>query len=150
MPQSYARLYVHIIFSTRQRQRLIKKAWSSKLYEYIAGVARRRDSDLILAGAVEDHVHLLISLSRETTVSDLVRDIKAASSHWIHENIANAQEFAWQAGYAAFSVSHSALPGVKQYIADQEEHHRTRTFREELILFFEKHGIEFNEEYLNA
>lgn len=150
MPQSYARLYVHIIFSTRQRKRWIKSDWAPRLYEYFSGTVRRRDSELILAGGVEDHVHLLISLSREATVSDVVRDVKTASSHWIHENIQGANLFAWQNGYSAFSVSHSAVPDVKKYIANQEEHHQTRTYREELIAFFEKHAIEFREEYLDA
>ena len=150
MPQSYARLYVHIIFSTRQRKRWIEQAWAPRLYEYFSGIVRRRDSELILAGGVEDHVHLLVSLSREATVSDVVRDVKAASSSWVHENVPGASLFAWQNGYSAFSVSHSALQDVKQYIASQEEHHRSRTFHEELIAFFRKHGIEFREEYLDA
>lgn len=150
MPQSYARLYVHIIFSTRQRKRWIEQAWAPRLHEYFAGTIRRRDSDLILAGGVEDHVHLLVSLSREVSVADLVRDIKAASSNWVHENIQGANLFAWQNGYSAFSVSHSAVQNVKNYIADQREHHRSRTFREELMAFFEKHEIEFREEHLDA
>ena len=150
MPQSYARLCVHVIFSTRQRKRWINREWAPRLYEYFAGTLRKGASDLILAGGVEDHVHLLISLSREASVADVVRDVKAASSSWIHENVANAKLFAWQSGYSAFSVSHSKLTDVKKYITNQEEHHRSRTFRDELKTFFEKHGIEFNEEYLDA
>ncbi|MFN3149231.1 IS200/IS605 family transposase [Bremerella sp.] len=150
MPQSYARLYVHVVFSTRKRRRWIRSEWAPRLYEYFAGVLRRRDSELILAGGVEDHIHLLISLSRETSVAEIVRDVKAASSNWIHEHIHEADLFAWQHGYSAFSVSHSALADVKNYIANQEEHHRTRTYLEELKAFFNKHEIEFREEYLDA
>ncbi len=150
MPQSYARLYVHIIFSTRQRKTWINHEWAPRLYEYFAGTLRNRDCELMLAGGVEDHVHLLISMSREASVADVVRDVKAASSSWIHENVHDAKLFAWQSGYSAFSVSHSALPDVKKYITNQEEHHRTRTFRDELMTFFEKHEIEFKEEYLDA
>ncbi|WP_315853339.1 IS200/IS605 family transposase [Bremerella alba] len=150
MPQSYARLYVHIIFSTRQRKRWIQREWAPRLYEYFAGTIRRRNSDLVLAGGVEDHVHLLVSLSREACVADVVRDVKAASSSWVHENIREASLFAWQNGYSAFSVSHSALPDVKNYIANQEDHHQTWTFREKLIAFFARHEIEFQEEYLDA
>lgn len=148
MPQSYARLYVHLVFGTKLRQRTIKREWAPRLYEYIAGVLRKRDSHLILGGGVEDHVHLLVSLSREAKLSEVVRDVKSASSGWIHENINGEKTFAWQAGYAAFSVSQSSLEDVKNYIANQEEHHQTRTYREELKAFLVKHGIEFKEEYL--
>lgn len=103
---------------------------------------------MILGGGVEDHVHLLVSLSREESLSDVVRDVKSASSGWIHETIHGEKMFAWQAGYAAFSVSQSSLEGVRNYIANQEEHHRTRTFHDELKMFLMKHGIEFKEEYL--
>ncbi len=148
MPQSYARLYVHIIFGTKQRQRSIKREWASRLYEYIAGVLRKQGCHLILGGGTEDHVHLLVSLSREESLSYVVRDVKSASSGWIHENIKGEKMFAWQAGYAAFSVSQSSLEAVKNYIASQEEHHRTQTYRDELKVFLTKHGIEFKEEYL--
>lgn len=83
-------------------------------------------------------------------MAEVVRDIKSASSNWVHENIPHASLFAWQNGYAAFSVSHSSLPEVSRYIVQQEEHHQTRTFRDELKAFFAKHDIEYREEYLDA
>jgi len=105
---------------------------------------------LLLAGGVEDHVHFLVSLSREVSLSKIVRDVKAESKSWIHENIAYSSLFAWQSGYSAFSVSHSALQDVKNGIDNQEETHRSQTFREELMAYFAKHGIEFREENLDA
>ncbi|MFA8018687.1 transposase [Bremerella cremea] len=121
-----------------------------RLYEYIAGILKRRKCFLILGGGIEDHVHLLISLSREASVAEVVRDVKAGSSGWIHKTIADARLFAWQDGYSAFSVSKSALEDVKNYIANQEEHHRVCSFHDELIAFLNKHDVEYNEDYIEG
>ncbi|RCS44619.1 IS200/IS605 family transposase [Bremerella cremea] len=148
MPQSFAGVYVHLIFSTKKRQRWIDAAWAPRLQEYLGGILRERKCELLAAGGVEDHIHLLISLSREITLAALVRDVKSISSHWVHQCIAESQEFAWQQGYSVFSVSQSALDDVKRYIAQQAEHHRQRSFRDELLMFLEKHGIPFDERYM--
>ena len=148
MPQSFAGVYLHLIFSTKNRERSIHAEWAPRLYEYIGGILRERKCQLLTVGGVEDHLHLLVSLSREITLATLVRDVKSVSSHWVHQNIAGSQEFAWQQGYAVFSVSQSALDDVKTYIADQVTHHRRRTFQEELLIFLEKHGMSYDERYL--
>ncbi|PQO46341.1 IS200/IS605 family transposase [Blastopirellula marina] len=114
MPQSFAGVYLHLIFSTKNRECSIRTEWAPRLYEYIGGILRDRKCQLLAAGGVEDHVHLLVSLSREITLSSLVRDIKSVSSHWVHQNMTGSQEFAWQQGYAVFSVSQSALVHVKK------------------------------------
>ena len=100
------------------------------------------------AGGMPDHVHLLVSLSRESSVSDTLRQIKGGSSKWIHETFPDLGGFAWQAGYAAFAVSYSHIETVKQYIATQAEHHRTVTFQEEYLEFLRAQHFEFDERYL--
>jgi len=148
MPQSFARVYIHLVFSTKNRERMINKEWAPRLNEYLVGILRQRKCELLIAGGIEDHVHLLISMSREIAISDLVRDVKSISSHWVHTTIPGSREFAWQQGYSVFSVSQSGLEDVKRYIATQEEHHQKRTFREELLMFLEKHGVEYDERYM--
>jgi REP element-mobilizing transposase RayT len=147
MPQSLAALYCHIIFSTKNRVPEIDPIWQDRLYSYIGGTLRSHQCVLMAAGGVADHVHLLVSLSRTITVADAVRDIKANSSRWIHENFPDHKTFAWQSGYGAFSVSHSHLDQVRAYLAKQAEHHRSKTFQEEFRAFLAKYEIEYDERY---
>ena len=148
MPQSYAALYCHIIFSTKNREPLIPGELQSRLYAYMGGVLRKEGDVLLAAGGMPDHVHLLASLTRQASVAEVVRVVKANSSGWIHETFPPMSNFAWQNGYGAFSVSASAVPAVKRYLAEQEEHHRTRTFQEEFVEFLRRHGIDYDERYL--
>ncbi|MEX0793759.1 MAG: IS200/IS605 family transposase [Pirellulaceae bacterium] len=148
MPQSFACLYVHLIFSTKNRRPWIEEGWFPELKKYFAGTLRGQGSKLIDCDGVADHVHLLFSQSKQVSLSDLTRDLKANSSGWIHREYPQLKEFAWQSGYAAFSVSYSGIPDVQRYIANQREHHRTRSFREELVAFLEKHHVEYDERYL--
>src|SRR5436190_2730694 len=133
MPQSFAAMYAHIIFSTKNREPSIDVSWQPNLYKYIGGIAKNNDFVLLGAGGVADHIHLLISIGRGLSIADLVRLVKSNSSKWVHENFPGNSSFAWQAGYGAFSVSRSQLPSVKEYLAGQEEHHRRRTFKEEFL-----------------
>lgn len=148
MPQSFASLHCHIIFSTKDRAPLITAAVQPRLYEYIGGIARSHECCLVAAGGIADHVHLLVSLSREIAVAQAVRVIKANSCKWIHETFPEHIDFAWQAGYGAFAVSYSQVPTVREYLAGQEEHHKRRTFKEEFIEFLRRHNIEYDERYL--
>ena len=148
MPQSFASLHCHIVFSTKNRLPSIDGEWQARLYEYIGGILRKEKCVLSAAGGMPDHVHLLVSLSREIAVADLVRLIKANSSKWVHETFPTSRAFAWQAGYGAFSVSHSNRDAVKKYIAGQAAHHRVRTFQEEFIEFLKRHDIEYDEKYI--
>jgi putative transposase len=148
MPQSFAALYCHIIFSTKHREPLISREVQPRLFAYIGGGLRDEGNVLLAAGGMPDHVHLLVSLKRQTSVAEVVRLVKANSSGWVHQTIPELRGFAWQNGYGAFSVSTSALPAVKHYLAGQEEHHRTRTFQEEFVEFLKKHEIEYDERYL--
>ncbi|MBI1247718.1 IS200/IS605 family transposase [bacterium] len=148
MPQSFASLYVHLIFSTKNRESWIADDWSMRLYEYISGTLRNKGCHLIIGGGMTDHIHLLVSMSRDVSLVDLVRDIKANASRWVHDSIVGCSSFAWQAGYAAFSVSQSAIPDVRAYIENQKEHHRTRSFQEEFIAFLQKHNVEYDPRYV--
>jgi len=139
---------VHFVFSTKHHEKWLIPEIKGKLFSYIGGIARENGFKLIKGGGIEDHVHLLVSLSATISISNAVKYIKGGSSRWIHENYKNMQSFAWQEGYGAFSVSISQLEKTIKYIANQEEHHRHKTFREEIIEFLKFHGIVFNEKYL--
>jgi putative transposase len=148
MPSSYLSLHYHFIFSTKGRSPTIHPSMAQRLYDYIGGIVREIGGTLLAAGGMPDHVHLLCRLPATKSLADVLRDIKASSSKWIHDEFPALREFAWQTGYGAFTVSLSGLKDVKQYIADQEEHHRERTFQEEFVRFLRTHGIEYNEKYL--
>jgi putative transposase len=148
MPQSFACLHCHIIFSTKNREPLILPDWAPRLHEYLGGILRSKGNLLVAAGGMSDHLHLLISLGRETAVSDCVRDVKSNSAHWIHQTFSNLLGFAWQAGYGAFAVSLSQRDIVKKYIANQKEHHRIHTFQEEFLEFLKRHELKYDERYV--
>jgi putative transposase len=148
MPQSFASLNYHLIFSTKNRQYLLNDDLLNRLYSYIGGILRAENGALTAAGGMPDHVHLLVSLGRESSLSDILRQIKGSSSRWIHETFPDRQGFAWQSGYAAFAVSYSHIDRVKRYLESQSEHHRTVTFQEEFRAFLERHQIKFDERYL--
>jgi REP element-mobilizing transposase RayT len=146
MPQSLSAVYIHLIWSTKDRAPLIPDPITLDLYSYIGGIARNEKCVSLATGGMPDHIHLLVCLSRETAIAELVRTMKAASSKWMHDH--GHHDFQWQAGYGAFSVSRSNLDEVRAYIARQKEHHREMSFREEYLAFLKRHGIEFDERYL--
>jgi putative transposase len=148
MPQSFAAVHLHIVFSTKHRESHITPELSPRLHEYLGGTVRGTGSILLTSGGMPDHVHLLIGLGREVTIADLVRTAKAGSSRWVHETFPDHPGFAWQAGYGAFAVSHDRLPAVRGYIANQAEHHRVKSFQEEYREFLRVHGIEWDERYV--
>jgi len=139
--------FVHVVFSTKDRQPLIVPELTPRLYAYLGGIARHNECSLVAAGGIEDHIHVLLTLHPSHALADLVRDLKSNSSRWMHEEGGIAR-FAWQSGYAAFSVSRSNLNAVGTYIDTQREHHARRTFKEELVEFLERHGVEYDERYI--
>ena len=145
---SFTHLAYHIVFSTKYRGRTIHNEFQPRLYEYLGGVIRSRKGHLIEIGGVEDHVHILANLSPKFAVSDVVRDIKANGSKWINDQSLCAGKFEWQKGYAAFAVSCSNVETVRNYLRNQREHHRIRTFQEEYVAMLNRHGIPFHPEYL--
>jgi len=125
-----------------------RRQWRHRLHEYLGGTVRGLGGSPEIIGGVADHVHLLVALKATHCLADFVRELKKASSVWVHEERKLAG-FAWQEGYAAFTVSATTRDAVREYIARQEEHHRGRTFRDELVQMLKKAGIEYNERYLD-
>jgi len=148
MPQSYTCLHYHLVFSTKHRAPLITPDMRPRLWEYLGGTVRGLKGIPIQVGGTEDHVHLLVTLRQEPALADFSRELKAGSSRWVHDTFPATRGFAWQAGYGAFTVSHSALEAVKAYILNQAEHHKTMTFQDEFRAMLVRHGIEFDEKYL--
>ncbi|MBI2805113.1 MAG: IS200/IS605 family transposase [Planctomycetes bacterium] len=148
MPQSLAAIYIHLIFSTKNRAPLIRPELEEELHMYHAGILRNLDSPLLCTGGTEDHVHVLFRLGRKIDVAKIVEKVKAGSSKWIKTKGAEYHDFYWQSGYGAFSIGQSGIGGVKKYIANQKEHHRTRTFQEEFREFLNRYEIAFDERYV--
>jgi REP element-mobilizing transposase RayT len=148
MPQSFICLHAHITFSTKNREPLITAEFAPRLFEYIGGICRGEGNALVGAGGTPDHVHLLVSLGKQASASDLVRDVKSNSSGWIHDEFPQLRGFAWQAGYGAFGVSFSQLDPVRAYLARQEEHHRGRSFQEEFLAFLKRHRLPYDERHI--
>ena len=134
MSSTHAALHYHLVFGTKHQQPIIDREWRDRLHAYLGGCVRSLDGVATAVGGVSDHVHLLVSLRTTHHLPEVLRDIKRHTSAWVHEEIGE-RAFAWQDGYGAFTVSPSMLDTVRRYIGRQEEHHRTRTFREEYVDF---------------
>lgn len=147
MGSTYLSLYYHLVFSTKNREAMIDPSWRSRLHEYMAGTINGLKGIPLAINGVEDHVHLLVRLKATHCLANVLRELKMASSVWVHEKI-GLGSFAWQEGYAAFTVSASSTDGVKRYIANQFEQHRLRTFRKELVEMLKKAGVEYDPQYL--
>jgi putative transposase len=148
MPQSLARLHIHLIFSTKHRERLITDPVRDALHAYMAAVLKNLGCAPLLINSVDDHVHILFDLARTVSVSQAVEEVKKSSSRWIKTQGTEFISFAWQAGYGAFAVSESNVPTVRDYIARQQEHHRRKSFQEEYRTFLERHGVAYDEQYV--
>jgi len=148
MPGTYSQLLLHVVFSTKHRTPWITDDLSRELYSYIGGVIRGEKGTLFEIGGVDDHVHLYLRWRTDGAISNLMRAVKANSSKWIHDKFPMLKDFAWQEGYAVFSVSKSQEVAVKRYIANQREHHRTVDFKAELLKLLHAHDIEFDERYV--
>jgi putative transposase len=148
MASTLTNLLYHIVFSTKNREPLIRPAFSDNLEKYIAGIIRNEGGILLGIGSMPDHTHLITKFKPDQSISDMVRLIKANSSKWVNENHGDLGRFAWQSGYGAFSVSQSQLQALTAYVANQEAHHRTRSFQDEFRDFLTKHGITFDDQYV--
>lgn len=145
MGHTYTQLLYHVIWSTKERRPLIDSTWQADFLSYMGGIARREFGVLHAADGTRDHVHALLSIKADTAVSQAMNRLKSLSSAWAK---GHAPSFAWQGGYAAFSVSRSQEEAVREYIAGQKRHHRTQTFEEEFIAFLDRHGIEYDPRYV--
>lgn len=148
MAGTYTNLLYHCVFSTKHRRQLIKPDFEEELYKYMGGIVRGLGGSCLEINGVEDHVHLLVKLKPYPSISDFHRELKQGSSKWINANKKSRERFGWQDGYAAFTVSESAVEDVRRYIQNQKEHHKKMSFKEELLYFLQKHGVDYDERYL--
>jgi putative transposase len=145
---TYSQIYLHIIFAVKRRQNLIDPSWEDDLFKYISGIIHFKNQKLIAINGSTDHIHILIGIKPACCLSDLVREIKKSSSVFINERNLSRETFHWQNGFGAFSCSHSQLNNVIRYIANQKEHHRTKTTKEEYVELLERFNVDYNERYL--
>jgi REP element-mobilizing transposase RayT len=145
---TFTNLTYHVIFSTKYRRDSVVGQFREELYAYIGGIIRGEKGHVIEIGGMPDHIHILTGFSPTIAVSDMLRRIKAKSSKWANAEKNLAARFEWQSGYGAFTVSQSQIPAVRKYIREQEEHHRHRTFKDEFVDMLERHGIEFDPQYV--
>ena len=148
MADTYTQIYIQIVFAVKARGNLISTKWKDELYKYITGIVTNEGQKLLAINGMPDHIHILIGLKPTIALSNLVRDIKANSSRFINDKQWIASKFEWQQGFGAFSYSHSQLGSVINYIQNQEEHHKTKTFREEYLEFLKLYNIEFKNEFI--
>jgi len=148
MPHSYTSMMVHLVFSTKDRQSLLVPALEERLYPYFGGILRELGGRLLAVNGVQDHVHLLVSMTATTSIAEITGKVKGSSSKWIHDTFPDRSAFAWQRGYAAFSVSESQAARVAAYIARHKIHHEKVPFREEFVRLLNAHGISPDEKYL--
>jgi putative transposase len=149
MSQSLTQIYLHIVFSTKNRAPYLKeKTLRDKTHAYLAGICKNLQSPALIVGGVDDHVHLLCRFSKNITLADFLRELKRDSSKWIKVESPGVGEFHWQAGYGAFSISPSHVEALKQYIANQEKHHLQETFQDEFRRLCQKYGVPIDEHYV--
>jgi len=142
MPNSYVNLVYQLVFSTKKRRSWIDTSLADRLYSYLGAAIEGEGGHPVKIGGIEDHLHILAHFRQDTALSESIKRIKSGSTGWIHENFSNLRQFAWQEGYSAFTVSQSNVETVSNYIARQKEHHRKRTFQEELEQLLRFHGIQ--------
>jgi REP element-mobilizing transposase RayT len=148
MANTYSQIYIQIVFTVKGRQNLIKKQNREELHKYITGIVSNRGQKLLSVFAMPDHIHLLVGLKPNQSLSDLVRDIKAGSSKFISDNHWVRSKFSWQEGFGAFSYSKSQIDRVIKYISNQETHHKKKTFQDEYLEFLDQFEIKYDEKYL--
>ena len=148
MAGTFSQIYIQYVFAVKGRANVLRKPWRDEVFKYIFGIISNKDQKPIIVNGVADHVHAFVGLKPSMNISDLVRDIKNNSSKFINQQNYLKGKFSWQEGYSAFSYSHSQIQNVYQYILNQEEHHKKKTFKEEYMEMLKKFEIDYNEKYL--
>ena len=148
MANTYTQIYIHVVFAVEGRQSLIQPEHNAELQKYIAGILSGQNQKLIAINNLPDHLHLLIGLRPDSSLSDLVRDVKAGSSKFINEKRWVMGRFSWQEGFGAFSYSRSQLGTVIRYLENQQKHHARQSFREEYVALLEKFGVNYDARYI--
>lgn len=149
MPQSLAQIYLHIVFSTKDRRPLLDDPTvREEMHKILGAECNKLDCPVLCVGGVEDHVHILCRLGRTISIADLVKETKRESTHWVKQKWSRPGEFHWQAGYGAFSISPTHVDAVRAYIANQKEHHCRESFQDELRRLLTKYRLEWDERYV--
>jgi len=148
MADTYTQFYVHLVFSPKNRNALIQKIWKNDLEKYITGIVQNNGHKMLAIGSMSDHIHIFLDYNVNQLIPKLVEQIKTSSNDWIKKNQLSRFKFEWQKGYGAFSYSRSQLNTVINYVLNQEEHHRKKSFREEYFELLREYGVQFKEEYL--
>src|SRR3989339_768524 len=143
MPDTYTQLYIHIIFSVKERTPLIKDSFRKELFAYIGGIIKNKGQKPISINGTADHIHILVGIKPDKSISELVREIKSNSSKYVNEKKFIPVKFHWQKGFGAFTYSHSQLTSVINYIMRQEEHHKQKGFEEEYKEFMKKFNVKY-------
>lgn len=144
MPHSYCVCLVHLVFSTKDRRKMIPQDVRPRLWAYLGGIARENEMTAIAVGGTDDHAHVLLALPATMSIAKAAQLLKGGSSKWLHETFPGMREFAWQSGYGAFSIGKSGVEQTVKYIESQEERHRTTTFEAEFAEFLKRHGIDYD------
>ena len=148
MGDTYSKMYYHIIFAVRNRKNHIDKSWKEDLNKYITGIVKAPKQKMMIINGMSNHIHILLSSNPNVFIPDLVRDIKSSSSKWVNQNHFINNKFNWQKGYSVFTVGHSQVKMVTNYIKNQEIHHSKKSFREEYLEFLDSCEIEYDERYV--
>ena len=148
MANTYTQIYIHIVFAVRYRNALISSSWKERLHRYITGIIQNQGHKLIAINTMPDHAHIFIGMKPDAALSDLIRDIKRDSTNFVNNEIRACGKFRWQEGFGAFSHSHSQIDPVVKYILNQEEHHRSKTFREEYEAMLREFAIDYDARYI--
>lgn len=148
MANTYTQFYVHLVFSPKNREALIKRAWKDDLQKYITGIVQNHKHKTLAINCMPDHIHIFIGYNVNHLIPELVEEIKTSSSAWIKYKKLSMFKFEWQRGYGAFSHSRSQMDNVVRYILNQEEHHRKRSFKKEYLEILSKNDVEYDERYL--
>lgn len=148
MANTYTQIHLHLIFAVKYRTGIIQSTWKDELYKYITGIIQSNNHKLLIINGMPDHIHILVGIRPNQSVSELLQDIKGSSSKWINEKGFVKGKFEWQEGFGAFSYGKSQIKDVIKYIEKQEEHHKRRTFREEYLAFLDAFEVEYDEKYI--
>ena len=148
MPGTFSQIYIQIVFAVKGRENLISNNWKNELHKYIAGIVKGKGQKPIIINGMPDHIHAFVGLKPVMPISDLVRDLKNNSSNFINERKLVKGKFQWQEGYGAFSYSQSHINKVYDYILNQEQHHKKKTFKQEYLEFLKKFDVEYDEKHL--
>ena len=148
MANTYTQIHIQAVFAVQNRDSVIHHSWKEELYKYISGIVQKNNHKLLSINGMPDHIHVLFGLRPSQSISDLMQDIKGSSSKWINDKKLVRGKFSWQEGYGAFSYSNSEIPTIIQYIINQTEHHKRKTFTEEYHEMLKAFDVDFNDKYI--